>query len=236
MEKPAELHIPARALVVTPHPDDAEFGCSGTIAKWTAQGAEVVYVLCTNGDKGSEDPETTSERLAAVREEEQLKAASTLGVKEVVFLRHPDGELEDNREYRGELVREIRRHRPEVVLCTEPFRRSGYMHRDHRVCGQVTLDACFPYARDRLHFPELARDGLQPHKAATLLMWGTEEPDTFIDIKDTLEIKIKALLCHASQMNPQHDTGKFVREWTKKSGEKAGLEYAEAFRRIDFRP
>lgn len=236
MEKSGEFHIPTRALVISPHPDDAEFGCSGTVAKWTAQGTEVVYVLCTNGDKGSDDPGMTSERLAVVREEEQLKAAGTLGVKEVVFLRHPDGELEDNREFRGELVREIRRHRPEVVLCTEPFRRRGYMHRDHRICGQVTLDASFPYARDRLHFPDHARGALQPHKAATLLMWGTDEPDTFIDIKGTLEIKIKALLCHASQMNPQHDIGKFVREGNRNTGEKAGLKYAEAFRRIDFRP
>ncbi len=222
-------------MVVIPHPDDGEFGCAGTIAKWIRQGTEVVYVLCTNGDKGTSDPDMTSERLASIREEEQANAANALGVKQVVFLRHPDGELEDTREFREQLVRGLRRHRPEVVLCPDPFRRTFYLHRDHRICGQVTLDACFPYARDRLSYPEHEQEGLQPHKVATILLWGTDEPNTFLDITETIDLKVKAALCHIGQLGPSHQDGKFVWDWAKRTGEQAGLDYAEAFRRIDFR-
>ena len=169
---------PERAMVVTPHPDDAEIGCGGTIAGWIRQGTVVVYVLCTNGDKGTENREMTSARLAAIREEEQGAAAATLGVKEVVYLRHPDGGLEDSSEFREQLVRAIRTHRPDTVLCPDPFRQNFYLHRDHRICGQVTLDAVFPFARDHLHFQDhLQVDGLEPHKVGEMLMWGTEAPD-----------------------------------------------------------
>ena len=230
------IETPERALVVTPHPDDAEIGCGGTIAKWVREGAQVVYVLCTNGDKGSSDPEMTSARLAEIREKEQQDAADTLGVKEVVFLRHPDGELEDTREFRGQLVREIRRHRPDAVLCPDPFRQTFYLHRDHRICGQVTLDAVFPYARDHLHFQELTRMGLETHKVGTILLWRAEEPETFSDIADTLDLKCQALLCHHSQVsNPGRDATEFLRKHAKSLGERGGLEYAEAFRRIDLR-
>lgn len=230
------LETPESALVVTPHPDDAEIGCGGTVAKWIREGAQVVYVLCTNGDKGSSDPEMTSAHLAEIREKEQQAAADTLGIKEVVFLRHPDGELEDTREFRGELVREIRRHRPDVVLCPDPFRRSFYMHRDHRICGQAALDAVFPYARDRLHFPELTKMGLEPHKVGVVLMWGAESPDIFEDITETLELKCQSLLCHRSQtFNPGRDAAQFVREYAKRLGEGQGFEYAEAFRRMNLR-
>ena len=230
---------PQRALVVTPHPDDAEIGCGGTIARWIRDGTEVFYVLCTNGDKGTSDPEMTSQRLALLREGEQEEAARVLGVKEVVYLRYPDGGLEDTSEFRGQLVRAIRLYRPEVVFCTEPFRRTFYLHRDHRICGQVTLDAVFPYARDRLHYPEHANhDGLEPHKVGDLLMWGTEEPDTFIDIGDTIELKIAALRKHASQLSrdgSERDPGEFVKAHAQRIGQRADLPYAEGFRRIQFR-
>lgn len=227
------LERPSRAMVITPHPDDAEIGCGGTIARWIQEGTEVVYVLCTNGDKGSEDPEMTSERLAIIREKEQQDAADAIGVKEVVFLRHRDGELEDNREFRYELVRAIRKFRPDVVFCTDPFRRSFYLHRDHRIVGQVTLDAVFPYARDRLHFVELTEEGFLPHKVGRVLMWGTEEPDRFVDIKDTLDLKIKALMCHVSQVGEK--ISGFVRDWARSQGEKCDIEFAESFRCIDLR-
>ena len=158
------LKTPKRVLLVTPHPDDAEGGCGGTIAGWIKEGAEVVYILCTNGDKGSGEPEMTPERLAAIREREQLEAAQVLGVKQVVLLRHPDGGLEDSRQFRCEVVREIRRHRPDVVMCVDPFRRQTHAHRDHRVSGQVTIDAVCTYAWGRLYFPEhITEEGLQPH-------------------------------------------------------------------------
>ncbi|HJO81571.1 MAG: PIG-L deacetylase family protein [SAR202 cluster bacterium] len=230
---------PERAMVVTPHPDDAEIGCGGTIGNWIKGGTEVVYVLCTNGDKGSGDLEMTSDRLAEIREREQAEAAEVLGVKEVVYLRHPDGMLNDTIEFRGELVRAIRKHRPKVVMCPDPFRRGFYLHRDHRVCGQVTLDAVFPFARDHLHFPEhIKEEGLETYKVADVLLWGTEEADTYLDITDTIEAKIESLKKHASQVSADDsgaDIGDFIKANAKRMGEKSELIYAEAFRRIHIR-
>ena len=232
------VETPQRVLVVTPHPDDAEIGCAGTVAKWVQEGAEVFYVLCTDGGKGSDDPEMSSERLAAIRAKEQQEAASLLGVKDVVMLRYPDGELEDTPEFRMEIVRAIRRFQPDIVLCPDPYRRNFYWHRDHRIGGQVTLDAVFPYARDRLHFQELwEREGLEPHKTGMALLWASDTPDTFVDIGDTIDAKIRALLCHRSQVSPRpdRDAGAFLREIAQRVGEKAGIQYAEAFRALHFR-
>ena len=228
---------PDIAMVVTPHPDDAEIGCGGTVAGWIKEGTVVIYVLCTNGDKGSGDLEMTSQRLAAVREEEQGQAARVLGVAEVLYLRHPDGGLEDTSEFREQLVRAIRTHRPSTILCPDPLRRGFYLHRDHRVCGQVTLDAAYPYARDHLHYPEhLRRDGLEPHKVGDALLWGTEEPDTFIDISDTIELKIRSLKEHVSQVSgSDRDVDEFVKANALRIGQRSDLPYAEAFRRISFR-
>jgi len=143
--------VPQRVLVVTPHPNDAEVWCGGTVARWIKEGAEVRYVLCTDGGKGTFDPQVSSQDLAVIREAEQREAAKILGVKEIVVLGHPDGELEDTDAFRRELVRQIRLVRPDVVLCPEPYRRNLAWHRDHRIAGQVALDAVFPYARDHLH-------------------------------------------------------------------------------------
>ena len=227
---------PDRAMVVIPHPDDGEGGCGGTIAKWIEEGTEVVYVLCTNGDKGTSDPKMTSERLAEIREVEQANAAETLGVKEVVYLRYPDGALEDTTEFRGLIVRAVRKHRPDVVFCTDPHRQTFSLHRDHRISGQVTLDAVFPYARDILHYPEHRMEGLEPHKVGDLLMWGTEDPDTFVDITDTIGLKIDALKKHVSQVSGgDRDVADFVKARAQTIGHRAEVPYAEAFRRIQFR-
>ena len=230
---------PDVAMVVTPHPDDAEIGCGGTVSKWVSERTRVVYVLCTNGDKGTSDRDMTSERLAALREEEQAQAAAALGVKEVVYLRHPDGGLEDSTEFREQLVRGIRAHRPDTVFCPDPFRQSFYLHRDHRICGQVTLDAVFPFARDHLHFPDhLQVDGLEPHKVGEILMWGTEAPDTFVDITETIDLKIAALLKHATQVagaGSDRDVDEFVKANASRMGQRAEMPYAEAFRAIQYR-
>ena len=232
------VETPARALVIIPHPDDGEGSCGGTVAKWVKEGAEVFYVLCTDGGKGSDDREMTPERLANIREAEQLEAASTLGVKEVVLLRHPDGELEDTREFRKELVRAIRRFRPDIVLCPDPYRRSSSWHRDHRIAGQVASDAAFPYARDHLHFQELlTEEGLEPFKTGMVLYWAPDVADTFVDVSDSIEAKIGALLCHKSQVSahPEFDVAQSVREWAGQAAEGSGFKYAEAFRKIEFR-
>lgn len=225
----AEFDI--KALVVVPHPDDAEIQCGGTIARWAREGHRIVYVVCTNGDKGTEDPAMTPERLAQVREKEQVDAARVLGVSQVVFLRYPDGELEDTREFRGKLVRLLRTHRPETVLAPDPYRKSFYQHRDHRIAGLVAMDAVFPYARDRLHFPEHEREGLKPHKVAEIYFFGADDPDTFVDITGTLDMKIAAVKAHVSQMsNPGRDVEKWVRERAAQWGEKAKVPFAEAYR------
>ena len=230
--------LPQRVLVVTPHPNDAEVWCGGTVARWINEGAEVHYVLCTDGGKGTFDRQVSSMDLAAIREEEQREAAKILGVKEIVVLGHPDGELEDTDAFRRELVRQIRLVRPDVVLCPEPYRRNLAWHRDHRIAGQVALDAVFPYARDHLHLKELWEDeGLEPHKTGTVLLWGAEEPDTHMDIGDTLEVKIRAVAVYHSQMSgrSQAEVEQFVRERAASDGAGQDYDYAEAFRKLTFR-
>jgi LmbE family N-acetylglucosaminyl deacetylase len=234
---PMTSFIPQRVVVFTPHPDDAEIGTGGTIAKWIKAGAKVTIVCCTNGDKGSDDPKMTSPKLAAIRKREQLAAAKVLGVKRVVFLPFRDGEIESTMQTRGAFVREIRRARPDIVMTTDPTRRTGYQHHDHRVTGQVAMDACFPYSRDHLFFPEHKKLGLKPHKTRFIYFWGAEEPDTWIDISETLELKIAALKKHASQISARREAefSQRMREMAKRSGEKKGYEAAEAFRVIEMR-
>ncbi len=236
----ANQEIPQRVLVVTPHPDDAEFWCGGSLAHWISRGADVHYVLCTDGGNGTTDANVTSKELSVVREQEQRHAARVLGVAEVVSLHHPDGELEDTRDFRKEIVRQIRLVRPDVVLCPEPYRRNLAWHRDHRITGQVTLDAVFPAARDHLNFVELWRDeGLEPHKTATVLFWGTELADTFVDISDAMDTKVEAVMAHRSQLGDRSESEVrgFVEERARDAGKAADEPYqlAEAFRKVTFR-
>jgi len=220
-------------MVVAAHPDDPEFGVAGCVARWTEQGDQVYFVICTNGDKGSGDPDMTSERLAGIREKEELAAAQMLGVKEVLFLRHPDGDLDYPRELRGEVVRAIRKFRPDVIITSDPYRKY-FWHHDHRICGQVVLDAVYPYARDRLSYPEHLKEGLTPHAVKELLLWGSDEPDTFFDITDKFDQKIAALKCHRSQVGRHAE--KDLREWVetraREAGQKIGVQYAEQFHRV----
>ena len=228
------LETPERALVFTPHPDDAEGGCGGTVIKWVNEGAEVFLVLATDGRAGTSDPSVSPEDLIETREREQAEAAKVMGVKEVVNLRIPDGGLEDTREFRGHLVEAIRRFKPDVVLTTEPYHRLSHAHRDHRTIGIVAQDACFPYARDIHHFPEHGAAGLEPHKVGAILFWGSEDPDVYCDVSDTVDQKIEALAKHASQFQGRQP-GSFSRDRVKQNGERVGAEYAEIFRRVSFR-
>ena len=232
------VEAPGIALVVIPHPDDAEGWCGGTVASWIGQGTKVFYVLCTDGSKGSDDPSTDPAQLAATREQEQMDAAEVLGVEEVVLLHHPDGELEDNGELRREIVRAIRRFRPDVILCPDPYRRAFHWHRDHRITGLVTADAAFPYARDFLHFHELyAEEGLEPHKTGMCLFWAPDVADTYVDIGEVLDVKARALSCHKSQISkrPDRDVAASVRDRAKAAAEGSDCEYAEAYRKLEFR-
>jgi len=186
-------------MVVTPHPDDAEFGVAGTVARWTSNGREVVYVVCTNGNKGTNDVTIKPETLSEIRQEEQQAAAKLLGVKEVIFLNHPDQGREDTPECRKEIVRLIRIYRPETVVTADPYRRYVW-HRDHRITGQVTLDAVFPFARDHFSYPDLIQEGITPHKVKEMLFWAAEDVNYRSDITKTFDIKLAALRCHKSKV------------------------------------
>ena len=228
----------AHIVVVTPHPDDAEYGVAGTVVRWVSQGKEVVYVVCTNGDKGTSDGKIKPEELAKTREEEQIAAAHLLGVREVIFLRHPDQGLEDTPEFRKEIVRLIRMYRPETMVTADPYRRYVW-HRDHRITGQVTLDAIFPYARDILFYPEHRKEGLTPFKVKEVYLAGAEEPNTFIDIAATFDIKTKAISCHVSQIGDHAaDFEQWAAEHKKRMVAMMGrpnMPYCESFRRLELR-
>lgn len=224
----------AQVMVVTPHPDDAEYGVAGTVVRWVSQGKEVVYVVCTNGDKGTSDASVKPEELAKTREEEQIAAANLLGVREVTFLRHPDQGLEDTREFRKEIVGLIRLYQPETVVTADPYRRYIW-HRDHRITGQVTLDAIFPYARDHLSYPDLMKEGLYPHKVKEVLFWGTEDVNHRSDISETFHVKLTALRCHKSQVGhiPREELEKRLRERHGSLAEGENFLLAEAFHRVE---
>src|SRR6266542_3891093 len=193
-----------RVLVITAHPDDSEFGAAGTVAKLVRDGCEVTYVIVTNGSKGSSDRWMTSERLIRIREEEQRNAARTLGVERVQFLGYEDGEVEDTRDLRRDVSREIRRWRPDLVICQSPNRsyNLGASHRDHRTVGGVVLDSVYPLARDHLAFPELLPD-YEPHKVREIyvMRWQWEDHQLAVDISETIDLKLAALACHRSQFS-----------------------------------
>jgi len=220
-------------MIVAPHPDDAEFGIAGTVARWTREGKQVVYVIVTNGDKGTSDINVKPEEIARIREEEQKAAAGVLGVKEVKFLRYPDQGVEDTPEFRKELVRQIRTYRPHTVVTSDPYRKYIW-HRDHRITGQVVLDAVFPYSRDHLAYPDLLEEGLMPHKVQEILFWGSEDPNLRLDITDTFSLKIDALYCHHSQVG-QRDREELearMRERYRAFAEGEEFELAEALHQV----
>lgn len=225
---------PADVLIVVAHPDDAEFGAAGTVARWTREGKQIVYVVCTSGEKGTTDRSMRPEHLAEIREGEQMAAARVLGVRGVVFLRLPDQGLEDTPEFRKLLVREIRTYRPHTVVTSDPYRRYVW-HRDHRTVGQVTLDAVFPFARDHLAYPDLLDEGLEPHKVKEMLFFGSDDVNFRSDITATFELKIAALRCHETQMREigVPDLEKWIREWTCSMAEGSQCELAEAFHRVE---
>lgn len=226
-----------RVLVVTPHPDDADFGCSGAAATWAQEGVEVFYLLCTSGEKGSPREHAKPEEFARIREEEQKKAAKILGLKEVIFLRLPDGELQNSPAFRKELVRQMRRLRPSRVLTLDPANRSFdnqfLFHSDHRATAEAVFDAVYPAVGNRNYFPELEEEGLRPHHIPELFFFGTAQPNVWIDISSTIDLKIRALKCHASQLGEFKEIDARVRERFREVGSEKGLPYAESFRRLE---
>jgi len=228
------MALKADILVIGPHADDPEFGIAGTVARWAQEGKKVVYVICTNGDKGTSDIDLAPEKLVKIREEEQREAARVAGALDVVFLGFPDQGLEDTPEFRKEIVRQIRTFQPDIVATTDPYRKY-LIHRDHRITGQVTLDAVYPFARDHLAYPDLFAQGYKPHKVKEVLTWGTEDPNYWSDITRTFETKIQALRCHKSQIG-NWDFPELYKHLRTKAAEDArgqGFELAEAFHRTE---
>ena len=196
---------PLRVLVVLAHPDDPEFYCGGTVARWVSEGHEVTYCLLTRGDKGNDDVGTDPNMLAQKRMAEQRAAAEVLGVKEVIFLDHPDGYLTADLTLRRDVVRVIRQVRPEIIVTCDPtnfFPSDRYInHSDHRAAGQATLDAVFPAAGSGLYFPELLQEeGLQPHKVEQVYVAGAQHPNTVVNVTKFFDHKLSALKEHASQI------------------------------------
>ena len=224
----------ADIMVVSPHPDDAEYGVAGTVARWVKEAKCVIYVVCTNGDKGTSDVNMDPEELVVTRKKEQRAAADVLGVGEVIFLGLPDQGLEDTPEFRKRIVRLIRQYRPATIVTADPYRRYVW-HRDHRITGQVVLDAVFPYARDHLAYPDLLKEGLQPHKVKEIFFWAAEDVNYRSDITDTFDLKVQALRCHKSQMqqlavpNPEG----WLRQRCKDIAKEEEFELGEAFHRVE---
>lgn len=231
------LKTPKTVLAVFAHPDDMDFSSSGTIAKWASGGADITYLVCTDGGKGSEDPTITPKKLSAIRKKEQLEAAKILGVKDVIFLNNRDGELIVDLKLKEQISKVIRKKKPELVITLDPTflystKRGFVNHSDHRAAGQAAIDAVFPLARDRLNFPHHEKQGLVPHKTNTLLLVAFEDPEHFEDITKTFEKKLQTLKAHKSQVPSDSAFEKRIRERASMLGKKSGFKYAEGFKCI----
>ena len=227
---------PQRVMSIHAHPDDQEFSVAGTLAKWAQAGCEIISVIITSGDSGSNDPSKDGSYkpiLAELREKEQLAANDLLGVKETVFLHYPDGELEATLELRKELTRLVRWFKPDTVLTGNPeawFYGDEYLnHPDHRAAAQAACEAVFPSAGSRLMFADLLPAGYEPHEVKRLYVHGTDKSNTWVDITETMDLKIQALQQHVSQLNPD-EVGKWMREWAEEEAKDKEMKYAESYK------
>jgi LmbE family N-acetylglucosaminyl deacetylase len=243
MQHEPAIKPPFRILVVVAHPDDIEFGISGSVAVWTQAGAAVTYCIVTDGAAGSNDALTNLEQLVEQRQQEQIEAARIVGVEDVRFLHYHDGSLEPTIALRRDLTRVIRQVRPDRVVLMDPTvifvqdDENGFYyinHPDHRAAAEAALYAVFPSAETRPIFPELLAEELEPHHVNELYLSFSEKPNVVVDISSTLELKIKSLLVHRSQVD--EGAAEMVRGWAKEEGAAHGVEYAESFRVMRFYP
>ncbi|WP_322820311.1 PIG-L deacetylase family protein [Chloroflexus sp.] len=236
---------PKTALVVVAHPDDAEFGCGGTLAAWAAEGWEITLVICTDGSGGGPDDATdvgpaARRRISEIRKAEQQEAAKVLGLKEVIFLDYPDGMLQPTLELRRDIVRQIRRVRAQRVVCQSPDRvwtpqySIPRFHPDHLAAANATLAAVYPAAQNGWDFPELLAEGYPPSKVREVYITGAPVLNFAVDISATIEQKLAALRCHVSQLGAdQTELAERVRQWAAERGQEFGLPLAEAFHRVE---
>ncbi len=225
---------PRRALVIMAHPDDIEFTCGGTVAQLSDDGWDVTFCLATSGDKGTKDPRLSPADLGALREAEQEAAAVELGVRRCIFLRVPDGYVEDSSEFRGQLVRVLREIRPELLITWDGYR--GFNHRDHRAVGGAALDAAFPLARNANSYAEQVATGIEPVRVNTVLLAGSDQPNFFVDVLAQQERRIDALLRHASQVQAANREAlvERMRRRSELAARAGRIPWAESFRRLTF--
>lgn len=226
-------------LLFAAHPDDGDFASAGSVAKLTKEGNTIVYCVVTNGEKGVHKVNRSRKEMVAMREKEQRAAAKVLGVRDVIFLREIDGELENTRELRKKLVRVMRQVRPDIVIAGDPannhFDSFGRFHRDHRIIAEAVFDAIYPAVGSEAFFSELMNEEkLLPHQLEEVWFSGTDKPNLFFDIEKTLPQKFEALACHDSQIADKPNMEKRLKEWARTIGKKKGMRYAEAFRRLMF--
>lgn len=233
------------AMVVMAHPDDAEFGCAGTVASWMREGWDVYYVICTDASGGGPDEATdvgpeARRAITQTRKAEQRAAGQVLGLREIIFLDEPDGLLQPTIELRRELVRLLRRYRPTRVVCQSPERlwrpvmAIGRHHPDHLAAGVATLAAIYPACQNPWDFPELLDEGLPPHKVREVYIMGAPEMNHVVDISETFELKIAALAAHASQVGSRMaELEPRLRKWAAELGAQHGVQYAELFHRTE---
>jgi LmbE family N-acetylglucosaminyl deacetylase len=229
-------YIPSIAMSIQAHPDDQEFTIAGTLARWVQYGCQVISVIVTSGDAGSNEPSRGADYkpiLAHLREDEQIAANLVLGIRETAFLHYPDGELQATLGLRKDLTRLIRQYKPDLVVTGDPtrvFHGPDYVnHPDHRAAAEAAVYATFPSAGTRLIFTELLDEGYEPHNVKKLYLHGAEKPDVWVDISGTLNLKVAALKKHASQLGDWDPTN-MIREWATDTGKEAGLPAAEAFK------
>jgi LmbE family N-acetylglucosaminyl deacetylase len=228
-----------RILVVTAHPDDVDFGAAGSVARWTDAGIEVAYCIATDGEAGGRHTGVGPSELADIRRVEQTAAAKVVGVTDLTFLGSPDGRLVSSLELRRDITRVIRRVRPQRVLCQSPdrsYQRIYASHPDHLACGDSTLSAVYPDARNPFAHPELLDEGYEPWVAEEVYVMTPTEPDVFVDITDTVDRKIEALRSHVSQMPDPAGIEERIRTWGAMTAERAGQpvgNLAEGFLRVD---
>jgi LmbE family N-acetylglucosaminyl deacetylase len=230
------FYIPESAMAIVAHPDDIEFTCAGTLARWARAGTRISYVICTSGEVGIAEAGMSKAKAAEIRELEQRRAAEVAGAQEVIFLREPDGMLEATIKLRKKLVREIRRFRPEVVICGDPtivWAGDTYInHPDHRAAATAALDATFPAAGQPNLFEELAKEGFSAHKPRKVYVTGWDQSDLFVNISETIDIKVAALSAHKSQIK-DWDPEQRIKEWAALRGKGKEMAYAEGFRVVN---
>ena len=229
----SNFYVPESVLSIAAHPDDMEFSCVGTLARWAKKGCRVIYVLCTSGDAGIEEPGMTREKAAQIREAESLQAAQLAGALQVIFLREPDGLLEATMELRRKLVHEIRRFQPEVVVTGDPtivWASEDYInHPDHRAAALAAVDAIFPAAGNPMLYPEMEQEGLHAHKPRKVYVHSWSGDSAFVNIEETIDIKIAALRAHKSQMR-DWDPADSIRQWASETAKGKEMQYAESFK------